>query len=235
MITVESLSVSYGAVRALESVTLRVDDRETVAVLGANGAGKTSLLRAISGLVTPGAGDIRLGGKSILGMPPEKIVRKGISHVPEGRRMIGHLTVRENLELAAAPWRKRGISIAADLDGIHKLFPILADRANQLSFSLSGGEQQMLAIGRGLMARPKVILLDEPSLGLAPVIVDRVFDTLAVIANQGTTLLIVEQNAHKALGVADRVYVLAQGRVVLEGTPNAVRDEPTIADAYLGA
>jgi branched-chain amino acid transport system ATP-binding protein len=235
MIAVEDLSVAYGAVRALESVYLRVDEGETVAVLGANGAGKTSLLRTISGLVTPQTGDIRLGGESLLRLAPEKIVRKGISHVPEGRRMIGHLTVRENLELAAAPWRRRGASITADLDHIHGLFPILADRAKQHSFSLSGGEQQMLAIGRGLMARPKVMLLDEPSLGLAPVIVETVFAKLATIAKGGTTLLIVEQNAHKALGIADRVYVLSQGEVVLEGTPDDVRDDPAMADAYLGA
>lgn len=235
MIEVEDLSVTYGAVQALRSVSLRVGDGERVAVLGANGAGKTSLLRAISGMVTPAAGDTRVDGKSTAGRRPERIVRQGVSHVPEGRRVLGQLTVRENLELATAPWRRRGSSIDQDLQRVHELFPILDDRRSQRAISLSGGEQQMLAIARALMARPRIILLDEPSLGLAPVIVKRVFDALGEIASQGVEMLVVEQNTKQALQLANRAYVLSRGEVLMSGTSEEVRDDPKLAEAYLGA
>ena len=234
MIEVADLEVRYGAVTALEGVSLTVAEGESVAVLGANGAGKTSLLRAISGFAPVTAGSVTFNGTSILGERPENIARAGLSHVPEGRGVLGQLTVRENLELATAPWRRRGESIEADLARIHELFPILADRREQRAISLSGGEQQMLAIGRALMARPRVMLLDEPSLGLAPVIVTRVFDVLEEVAAQQLSLLIVEQNAQQALRVADRVYVLSHGKVVLEGGADDVRNDPRMAEAYFG-
>ena len=234
MIQVKGLEVRYGAVTALQDVSLQVDEGECVAVLGANGAGKTSLLRAISGFAPTAAGDIRFKDESIVGQRPENIVRSGMSHVPEGRGILGQLTVRENLELATAPWRRRGDSIDEDLERVHSLFPKLAERRDQRAISLSGGEAQMLAIGRGLMARPRVMLLDEPSLGLAPVIVTRVFDVLEEVAEQQLALLIVEQNAKQALRVADRVYVLSQGKVVMDGPAAEVRDDPKMAEAYFG-
>lgn len=234
MIEVSGLAVRYGAVTALQDVSVVVDEGECVAVLGANGAGKTSLLRAISGFTPAVAGEARFDGRSVLGERPENIVRAGMSHVPEGRGVLGQLTVEENLELATAPWRRRGEPIDDDLARVHELFPILGERSNQRAISLSGGEQQMLAIGRALMARPRVMLLDEPSLGLAPVIVTRVFDVLEEIARDNLTLLVVEQNAKQAMRVADRVYVLSQGRVVLEGDADELRDDPQMAEAYFG-
>jgi branched-chain amino acid transport system ATP-binding protein len=234
VIALEHVSVRYGAVEAVTDARLRCDAGEAVAVLGANGAGKTTLLRAISGLEPLSGGDVRVDGESVRGMAPEDIVRRGVSHVPEGRRVLGQLTVRENLELATAPWRQRGSSITAELERVHELFPVLAERAKQQSYSLSGGEQQMLAIGRALMARPRVILLDEPTVGLAPVIVTALFQQLAVVLQAGVSLLLVEQNAKAALKLVSRAYVLERGRVIIEGSADEVRRDPRVQSAYLG-
>jgi len=235
MLRIEGLSVTYGAVKALDGVSLAVEQAECVALLGANGAGKTTMLRAISGLVRPTAGSVLLDGKPIDRMAPENRVRAGLCHVPERRRIFPGLTVLENLEVATAPWRRFNGSITAELDQVFDLFPRLKERRPQYGWSLSGGEQQMLAIGRALMSKPRVILLDEPSLGLAPLLAEEVYARLSEISRRGVTMLLVEQNTAMALSVASRGYVLEHGHVVLEGDSEALMTNPRVKEAYLGA
>jgi branched-chain amino acid transport system ATP-binding protein len=236
MLRIEGLSVAYGAVQALQDVSLDVGRSECVALLGSNGAGKTTLLRCISGLVRASAGAVRYDGQPLAGVSPEQRVRQGLAHAPERRRIFPGLTVLENLEVATAGWRRWRQSIADDLERVFGLFPRLKDRRAQLGWSLSGGEQQMLAIGRALMSRPKVLLLDEPSLGLAPLLSEEVYAQLAAINQRlSLTMLIVEQNTAMALGVASRAYVLEHGHVVLSGASAELLDHPRVREAYLGA
>ncbi|MBL8645299.1 MAG: ABC transporter ATP-binding protein [Rhodospirillaceae bacterium] len=233
MLKVDSLSVRYGAVQALDNVSLHVAAGETVALLGANGAGKTTLLRTLSGLVKPASGAMILGD-AVLTVGAEARVRLGLVHVPERRRIFGGLTVEENLKVAASAWAGAAADLSGDLDKIYAFLPRLKERRAQLGWSMSGGEQQMLAIGRALMARPKVLLLDEPSLGLAPRIAQDVFDRVAEIARQGVTVLVVEQNTALALKVASRGYVLETGRIVTDGASTALLNDPKVREAYLG-
>ena len=235
MLRCDGLSVRYGAVQALADVSLRVEAGECVALLGANGAGKTTLLRAISGLVGTQAGSVTLAGALLCGIAPEQRVRMGLAHAPERRRIFPGLSVLENLEVATVAWRTGRMSIADDLDRVFALFPRLKERRGQLGWSLSGGEQQMLAIGRALMSRPRVLLLDEPSLGLAPVLSEEVYEQLATLVRSELTMLVVEQNTVLALSVASRAYVLEHGHVVLEGASGELLDHPRVREAYLGA
>lgn len=234
MLELENIDVFYENIQALKQVTLLVRKGEMVAVIGANGAGKTTTLRTISGLSRPKKGKIFFNGKSIDRRSVEEIVTLGISHVPEGRRIFPGLTVMENLALATAAWRKGRMDIEEDLEKVFQLFPRLREREKQLGWSLSGGEQQMLAIGRALMARPILLLLDEPSLGLAPVLVQELFVTIEKINKQGTTILLVEQNAFMALEVAQRVYVMENGEIVVAGTVETLANNPLVKEAYLG-
>lgn len=236
MLRLEGLSVSYGAVHALKDVTLEVKRGECVALLGSNGAGKTTLLRCISGLVRARSGTVGFDGQPMDAVAPEQRVRMGLAHAPERRRIFPGLTVMENLEVATVGWRGWRQSIAQDLEQVFGLFPRLKERRTQLGWSLSGGEQQMLAIGRALMSRPKVLLLDEPSLGLAPLLSEEVYAQLAAInSRMDLTMLIVEQNTAMALSVASRAYVLEHGHVVLQGLAAELMDHPRIREAYLGA
>ena len=234
MLTVTDLHAAYGPIEALKGVSLSVAEGETVALLGANGAGKTTLLRTISNLHTAAAGRIALNGSDIAKLSAEARVKQGLIHVPERRRIFAGLTVQENLEVAATPWRKMGQKIDAELAQVFAAFPRLEERKSQRGWSLSGGEQQMLAIGRALMSKPKVLLLDEPSLGLAPKISEEVYQHIARINADGVTVLVVEQNAMLALSVAARGYVLEQGQITLEGPAGELRSDPRVRDAYLG-
>lgn len=233
MLAVEGLHVSYGGSAALRGVDLDVPQGALVAVLGPNGAGKSTLLRAISGLLRPEAGRIRLDGHDIARRGPDRIVRGGVVHVPEGRMVLGRMSVRENLLLGAFS-RPRGEDRAADLESALDLFPRLRERLDQLAGSLSGGEQQMLAIARGLMARPRLLMLDEPSLGLAPLAVDTIFAVLEGIRARGITVLLIEQNAERALSVADRGYVLDLGAVAAHGDASSLLKDERVRSAYLG-
>ncbi|HWI51823.1 MAG TPA: ABC transporter ATP-binding protein [Symbiobacteriaceae bacterium] len=234
MLKLNNIAAAYGKVTALQSVSVEVRQGEVVALLGANGAGKSTTLRAISGLVPPTQGEILLDGKPIHKLAPEAIVRAGISHVPEGRRIFPGLTVTENMRLGAVI-RKDTRAIADDMNKMFDLFPDLKRLRDALGWTLSGGQLQMLAIARGLMARPKLLLMDEPSLGLAPIVVQQVFQTVKEInESMGTTVLVVEQNASIALSVAHRGYVLETGRVVLEGTAQDLLRNPEVREAYLG-
>src|SRR3989304_2826893 len=215
MLRVEGLHVYYGAIHALKGVSLSVAPGELVTLLGANGAGKTTTLKSISGLLRPRAGTIELEGRALVGLGPHEIVKLGVVHVPEGRKIFPRFTVLENLKAGA--YTRRASSIGGDLDLVFALFPRLKERARQIAGTLSGGEQQMLAIGRGLMAKPKLLLLDEPSMGLAPLLVRQIFDTIRAINLQGVTVLLVEQNAAMALDISERGYVLETGNVILEG------------------
>ena len=235
MLRVEALRVRYGEIEALRGVDLAVAEREVVALLGANGAGKTTLLRTLSGLHRPSAGMIYFRDRPLTGTSAEERVRIGLAHVPEGRRIFPGLTVRENLEVATSAWRRRGERIDDDLDKVFALFPRLKERVGQLGWSLSGGEQQMLAIGRALMARPKLLLLDEPSLGLAPLLAEEVYTRIREINRQGVTVLLVEQNTVLALTVAARGYVIENGRLVLSGASEELAAHPRVREAYLGA
>ena len=231
LLELDGIEVRYGTIRALRGVSLEVAEGEIVALLGANGAGKTSTLRTISGLLHPVAGTIRFEGKPTRTVPPHRIVSMGISHVPEGRRIFPRMSVQENLEMGA--YQRRG-SINDEMDHVYSLFPVLKERRRQQGGTLSGGEQQMLAIGRALMSRPRLLLLDEPSMGLAPMIVAQIFRILTDIRAAGTTLLLVEQNASQALAVDNRGYVLETGGVVMSGpAPELLRDDRVRA-AYLG-
>lgn len=233
LLTVDGLSVSYGAVKALDNLSLHVDEGEIVTLIGANGAGKSTTLRAISGLVYATTGTITFGGKSITNASPDKIVRAGIGHSPEGRRVFANMSVYENLEMGAYT-RKAGPDVKEDLDRVLTLFPRLKERLHQNAGTLSGGEQQMLAIGRALMGRPKMLLLDEPSLGLAPFLVRDIFAIIRDINQQGTTILLVEQNAHMALRVATRAYVLETGQITLEDRAEVLLASEDVRKAYLG-
>ncbi|MET7246282.1 ABC transporter ATP-binding protein [Methylobacterium sp. EM32] len=234
MLAVEDLTVAYGDITALHGVSLEVAQGETVALIGANGAGKTTLLQTISGLNAIRGGDIRFKGSSLKRVPCERRVRLGIAQAPEGRRIFPGLTVEENLVVATAAWRRPGGSFADELAFAFDLFPRLKERRRQLGWSLSGGEQQMLAIGRALMARPTLLLLDEPSLGLAPRLAEEVYERVGRIRESGLTILVVEQNTVLALAVADRGYVLETGRVVLAGPAAALKADPRVREAYLG-
>jgi branched-chain amino acid transport system ATP-binding protein len=231
LLAVESLDVRYGAIQALRGVSFAVHAGEIVTLIGSNGAGKSTLLRAVSGLVQPSAGRIRLEGVDVTGRRPESIVALGCSHVPEGRRIFANLSVLENLQMGA--WPRRGAE-GVGLERVFALFPRLRERLSQAGGTLSGGEQQMLAIGRALMAEPTVLLLDEPSLGLAPLLVKQIFEIVRAINAQGTTVVLVEQNAHQALRVAHRAYVLETGAIALEGPASQLANDPRVRAAYLG-
>ncbi|AGE23546.1 branched-chain amino acid ABC transporter ATP-binding protein [Geobacillus sp. GHH01] len=233
MLKVDGIDVFYGNIHALKGVSLEVNKGEIVTLIGANGAGKTTLLKTISGLLRPKNGDIVYEGASIAGKAAQTIVKQGISHVPEGRRVFANMTVEENLELGAF-LRKDKDGIQQDFAKVFQLFPRLEERRKQLAGTLSGGEQQMLAIGRALMARPKLLLLDEPSMGLAPLLVKTIFRIIQEINESGTTILLVEQNAHMALSIAHRAYVLESGRVVLSGTASELQASEQVKQAYLG-
>jgi branched-chain amino acid transport system ATP-binding protein len=233
VLKVESIDVFYGNIQALKGVSLEVKKGEIVTLIGANGAGKSTLLKTISGLLKPKQGDILYEGTSIAGKAAQTIVKQGISHVPEGRRIFANMTVEENLELGAF-LRKDKQEIQQDFEKVYHLFPRLYERRKQLAGTLSGGEQQMLAIGRSLMARPRLLLLDEPSMGLAPLLVKTIFRIIEEINSFGTTILLVEQNAHMALSVADRAYVIESGRVLLSGTAQELNASEQVKKAYLG-
>jgi branched-chain amino acid transport system ATP-binding protein len=229
MLELSGLSAGYGRVEVLWDVDLRVDEGEIVAIVGSNGAGKTTLLRAVSGLIPPTSGDVRFDGDDLAGLPPEQIVKRGVAHVPEGRRLFSGLTVRENLRAGgfASPE-------GADLDYAVELFPHLKERLGQVAGSLSGGEQQMCAIARGLMSRPKLLMIDELSLGLAPKLIDEILERLGSVRERGTALLIVEQDVDAALRIAGRGYVLETGRVVTTGESAELLEDPRVREAYLG-
>jgi len=233
LLEVRNVDAAYGPIRALDGVSLDVDEGELVAIIGANGAGKTTLLMAISGIVPARAGEIRFAGRSLRGLPPHAIVRLGIGHAPEGRRIFPRLTVRENLELGGFTQADRGL-LRRDIEEACGLFPVLGDRLGQLGGTLSGGEQQMLAIARALVGRPRLLLLDEPSLGLAPLVVAKVFEVIAALSARGIGVVLVEQNARAALRLAARGYVLETGRVTLTGTGAELASDRRVRDAYLG-
>jgi branched-chain amino acid transport system ATP-binding protein len=233
MLEAERLQVAYGDAVALWDVSLRVDPGELVSVVGPNGSGKTTLINAIAGLLPARAGRLRFGGEDLTRLPVHEISSRGIAIVPEGRRLFAGMTVEENLEIGCyAPGARA--ARATRLERVYATFPVLQARRRQAAGTLSGGEQQMVAIGRALMAGPRLLLLDEPSLGLAPAIVDRVFDVIRALHEAGTAMLLVEQNVQKALAVASRAYVLAEGRIVSDGTPEALLSEPHLRRAYLG-
>jgi branched-chain amino acid transport system ATP-binding protein len=233
LLAVDGVKVSYGAIQALRGVTLKVGKGEVVALIGANGAGKTSTLRAVSGMLKPVGGRIHFGGEDITGSKAHQLVPKGMAHAPEGRGVFPNLTVLENLELGAY-LRRDADGIAADMEKSYTLFPRLKDRRNQAAGTLSGGEQQMLAIARALLSRPKLLLLDEPSLGLAPQVTESIFRNLRDVNAAGVSILLVEQNAHLALNFAHYGYVLETGEVVMAGPGKALLDSPEIRKAYLG-
>ena len=235
LLELDGVVATYGKVAALKELSLHVDEGELVALLGANGAGKSTTLRVISGLLKPQSGCVRFMGQSIAELSPEVIVRRGIAHVPEGRRVFPGLTVRENILLGGSNRPEvRRAELEADAERMFSIFPDIKPFENALGWTLSGGQSQMVAIARGLMAKPKLLLLDEPSLGLAPLIVQQVYKVIAEIRKQGTAVLLVEQNAHMALGVADRGYVLETGNLVAQGKPDALWANEEIHAAYLG-
>lgn len=233
MLKVTDLNVRYGAIEAVRELTFDVREGQAVAIIGANGAGKSTTLNAIGGLLKPARGRIELNGHDITRLRADQIARLGLAQVPEGREVLAPLTVEENLRLGAYVRRDRA-AIEHDLTGMYERFPVLGQRRGQAAGLLSGGEQQMLAVARALMSRPKLLTLDEPSMGLAPLVVERVFEIIAEIKAQGTTLLLVEQNAHKALQVADYVYVLERGKLAHAASAQALRDDERIVKAYLG-
>ena len=233
MLKIENLHIKYGAIHAVKGIDIEVNEGEIVTLIGANGAGKTSILKALSGLVKPSEGTITYDGKVLNKKSAQDIMKAGISHVPEGRRIFADMTILENLELGAYQ-RKDKEGIKKDLEAIYERFPILKDRSKQAAGTLSGGEQQMLAMGRALMANPKILLLDEPSMGLAPILVKEIFSIIKDINAKGTTILLVEQNARMALSVATRAYVMETGKIVMSGTGQELADSEEIQKAYLG-
>jgi branched-chain amino acid transport system ATP-binding protein len=235
VLKLEDVRVSYGQTQVLRGVSLEIEEGEIAAIIGSNGAGKTTCLRAICGLAPVPSNSVQFYGRPIDRMKPERIVRLGLVTVPQGRRIFPGLTVRENLSIATTCWRKRGMSMDAEFERVFKLFPVLEQRQNQLGWSFSGGEQQMLAVGRGLMSRPKLLLMDEPSMGLAPKVMDEMFEAIKKINREGTTVLLVEQNAFQALSVADRGFVLEQGRIALRDTAANLLKNEEVKKAYVGA
>jgi branched-chain amino acid transport system ATP-binding protein len=233
LLDVKNIEVAYGKIIAVKDVSITVNNGEIVALIGANGAGKSTTLRTISGLIKPKSGEISFDGKRIDGMPGHEIVAKGICHSPEGRRIFPRMTVKENLELGAFP-RNDKAAVNADMERVFDLFPRLKERIDQRAGTLSGGEQQMLAVSRALMGDPKLLLLDEPSMGLAPVLVELIFDTIVKIRQQGVTVLLIEQNATAALEVADRAYVLESGKVKMSGSAKELSADDKVTKAYLG-
>ena len=234
LLSLDDVSAHYGGVQALKGVSLRVEEGEVVTLIGANGAGKTSTLAAISGLLPPTSGTISLDGTDLAGVPAHRRVTMGICQAPEGRHVFPGMTVMENLEMGAYARRAKRAALQPDLDRVFDLFPRLAERRDQAGGTLSGGEQQMLAMGRALMARPRLLLLDEPSMGLAPLFVQKIFSIIEEINRQGTTVLLIEQNARKALRAADYAYVLELGEIVLEGPATDLAGDPRMISAYLG-
>ena len=232
LLDVRDLHVYYGEIHALRGISFQVDAGEVVTLLGNNGAGKTTTLRTLSGLLAPRAGDVRVENQSIVGAAAHAIVLRGMTHVPEGRRIFNRLSVAENLEMGA--YTRADREVTQDMERVFVAFPRLKERRGQVAGTLSGGEQQMLAIGRALMARPRLLLLDEPSMGLAPVLVEQIFETVRTINGQGVTILLVEQNAAMALAIADRGYVLETGRIALSGSAAELADNPDVRRAYLG-
>ena len=233
MLEIKDLEVYYGMIRAIKGVSYEVKEGEVVSLIGANGAGKTTILQTITGLISPKKGTVTFEGKDITKMPAHKIVSLGMAHVPEGRRVFAELSVYENLRMGAYT-RKDKDEIAKTLEMVYKRFPRLMERKNQLAGTLSGGEQQMLAMGRALMSHPKIIVMDEPSMGLSPIFVNEIFDIIKEVSAGGTTVLLVEQNAKKALSIADRAYVLETGNIVLEGDAKVLMNDDSIKKAYLG-
>ena len=233
MLQLENIVCRYGSVQALHGVSLEVEEKEFISLIGANGAGKSTLLRAVSGLVSPVSGEIRFEGECIERLSPPAIVRRGIAHCPEDRQLWPYLTVDDHLTLGAYV-RKDRKEIERDLEWIHEIFPVLRDRRHQLCGTLSGGEQQMVSIGRALMLRPRLLIMDEPSLGLAPMVIESIVKVIQNIHQRGTTILLVEQNAFLALDLSDRAYVLETGRIVREGSGRELLHDPYVKDAYLG-
>jgi branched-chain amino acid transport system ATP-binding protein len=233
VLELRNVEVSYGNIRALKGVSLTVDEGELVTLIGSNGAGKSTTLKTISGLLRPKSGALLYRKQALTRLRPHEIVALGISHCPEGRHLFGRLTVAENLRLGAIQRRDRE-NVHRDTERVYQLFPVLKERSAQLAGTLSGGEQQMLAIGRSLMSRPQLLLLDEPSLGLAPILVAAIFDTIRQLKREGATILLVEQNARLALDIADRAYVLETGRVTLQGAAVELKQNPQVESTYLG-
>lgn len=233
MLEVKDLEVYYGVIQAIKGISFHVDKGEVIALIGANGAGKTTTLHTVTGLISPKNGHVLFEGKDITKVPAHKIVSMGMAHVPEGRRVFAELSVYENLKMGAYT-RKDKAEIEESLNNVYKRFPRLEERKNQMAGTLSGGEQQMLAMGRALMSRPKIILMDEPSMGLSPIMVNEIFDIIRSVSESGTTVLLVEQNAKKALSIADRAYVLETGNIVLEGNAKDLLEDDSIKKAYLG-
>ena len=234
MLEVKDLVVNYGVIQALKGISFEVEKGEVIALIGANGAGKTTTLQTISGMLTPKSGSVTLEGVDITKIPGHKIVSMGMAHVPEGRRVFAELSVLENLKMGAYT-RKDKAEIAESLEMVYKSFPRLKERQNQMAGTLSGGEQQMLAMGRALMSKPSIVLMDEPSMGLSPIFVEEIFNIIQSISAAGTTVLLVEQNAKKALSIADRAYVLETGNITLTGPAKELLNDPAIKKAYLGA
>ena len=233
MLEIKDIEVYYGMIQAIKGISFEVNEGEVIALIGANGAGKTTILHTITGLLSPKKGSVTFEGKDITKTPANKIVSLGMAHVPEGRRVFAELTVYENLKMGAYT-RKDKAEIANTLEMVYGRFPRLKERKNQLAGTLSGGEQQMLAMGRALMSHPKIILMDEPSMGLSPILVNQIFDIIEEVSKSGTTVLLVEQNAKKALAIADRAYVLETGKIVLSGNAKELMNDESIKKAYLG-
>ena len=233
MLQIENLNVHYGVIHALHDVSLHVEQNEIVTLIGSNGAGKSTTLLALSGLLAPTSGTMQFDGSDLVALPAHQRVMNGLVQVPEGRRVFPEMSVAENLEIGAHTRRDRA-QIATDLSEVFGIFPRLAERKNQAAGTMSGGEQQMLAVGRALMSRPRLLLLDEPSLGLAPLLVKEIFSVIKMIRNRGVTVLLVEQNAHLSLEIADRAYVLETGSIVMEGPATEIARDPRVKAAYLG-
>lgn len=233
MLEVKDLKVNYGMIQAIKGISFEVNEGEVIALIGANGAGKTTILHTVTGLLAPKSGSIFFEGKEITKVPAHKIVSMGMAHVPEGRRVFAQLSVYDNLKMGAYT-RKDKREIEESLENVYKRFPRLEERKNQMAGTLSGGEQQMLAMGRALMSRPKIILMDEPSMGLSPIFVNEIFDIIQEVSAGGTTVLLVEQNAKKALSIADRAYVLETGNITLEGDAKVLMNDDSVKKAYLG-
>lgn len=233
ILEVKDLVVNYGAIRALKGISFNVESGEIISLIGSNGAGKTTTLHSISNLIKKNSGKVIFDGVDVTDLPPDQIVKRGLIHVPEGRRIFANLSVKDNLEMGAFT-RNDKSKIKEDMEHVFELFPRMKERLKQLAGTLSGGEQQMLAMGRGLMANPKLLLLDEPSMGLAPILVDEIFEIIKKINDEGTTILLVEQNAFKAMSIADRVYILETGSVQSSGLSQNMINDPSVKKAYLG-